>query len=235
MKKICVILFCLILPAAVFAETEFWGTLGFQYGSSWEKYYSSEGTAKSWLGSPGFVLNAYAFFNKKNIGLFVNNSFLFPNNSLYEFKDQTLKNYVLKNHVKEQLDDRFLYQLGIGPVFKYAVTDNLILHTGAGLNLSVLYAKVDRPYSPVHAKRRIKMKVYILSLGIMGDAGLKYNITRALYFDVGTKLTLDFAQHNKRTSNLNRLGEMRTTSKWEPKYIGFHLMPYLGIGINLPH
>ena len=48
MKKIIYILLCIIFSICIFAETESWGTLGFQYGNYWEKFDKPEGTSKAW-------------------------------------------------------------------------------------------------------------------------------------------------------------------------------------------
>ena len=75
MKKLVLVLLCAAISIPTFAEIESLGSFGFQYGSYWEKLTKPEGTAKAQLGSLGLFFNGYAFFNKKNIGLFIDDSF----------------------------------------------------------------------------------------------------------------------------------------------------------------
>ena len=226
MKKVCCLILMLSVAALCFAETESWGTIGFQYGNYWEKADIPQGTVKTWIGAPGVVFNAYTFFNKKNIGLFIADSFLFPTNSL-----ATVSNYTKKDAVKEW-DFIFLFQFGIGPAFKYAITDKLDLHTGVGLNISMMsanrekYTYVQAYPMPVH----LKMRYFSLGLGIMGDIGLKYDITNIIYLNIGTKLAFDFSYYTKISSNIDEFNN----SKWVSNYLGIYTSPYIGVGIQLP-
>ena len=226
MKKVVLILLCVIISISAFADTESLGTLGFQYGSYWEKMTKPEGTAKTWIGSPGLFYNGYAFFNKKNIGLFIDDSFLFPSNS-----SATVNGITVKDGVKD-FDFRFLFQFGIGPAFRYSITNKLGIHLGAGFHISMLSANTNRTViNPVTFRTsRIEIRSFSLGLGIMGDIGLKYDITDMVYFDIGSKLALDFASYAKISSNILALN----ASQWNSNYIGFHLLPYIGLGFKLP-
>ena len=219
MKKVVLGLLCAAISIPAFTETESLGSVGFQYGSYWEKLTKPEGTAKAWLGSPGFFFNGYAFFNKKNIGIFIDDSFLFPNNS-----SATVNGVTVKDGVKD-FDFRFLFQFGIGPAFKYAIASKLDIHFGTGFHLSMLSTNMSR----IIMGSRIKISSLSLSFGIMGDIGFIYNITDMFYFDIGTKLAFDFASYSKISSNT-----ALNVSQWNSNYIGFHLSPYIGFGLKLP-
>ena len=225
MKKIIYILLCIIFSVCIFAETESWGTLGFQYGNYWEKFDKPEGTAKTWIGSPGIVFNAYAFFNKKNIGLFISDSFLFPNKS-----STTINGATVKDGLKD-FDFRFLFQFGIGPAFKYPISEKLNLHSSVGFHISMLSASIDKMvFNPItYTSVRMKVNMFSLTLGIMGDIGFKYDITDMIYFDIGSKLAFDFAGHLKMTSNF-----LPNISQWNSNYFGLHLNLYIGLGLILP-
>ena len=220
MKKIVLILLCVAILIPAFAETESLGSFGFQYGNYWEKVTKREGTAKTWIGSPGLFFNGYTFFNKKNIGLFASDSFLFPSNS-----SATVNGMTIKDGVKD-FDFRFLFQFGIGPAFKYAITNKLSILIGTGFHLSILSTNISR----IIIGSRVKMNSLSLSLGIMGEIGVSYKITDLFYFDVGTKLALDFANYSKISSNILAWN----ASQWNSNYIGFHLSPYIGLGFKIP-
>ena len=220
MKKAVLILLCVAVSVAASAETESLGSFGFQYGSYWEKLTKPEGTSKAWLGSPGFFFNGYTFFYKKNIGIFIDDSVLFPNNS-----SATVNGITVKDGVKD-FDFRFLFQFGIGPAFKYAITNKIEVHCGAGFHLSMLSINTNR----IIIGGRVQISSLSLSFGIMGDIGVFYRITDMFYFDIGTKLALDFASYSKISSNILALN----ASQWNSNYIGFHLSPYIGLGLRLP-
>ncbi|MFC1239705.1 hypothetical protein ACFGOO_09790 [Treponema vincentii] len=225
MKKAAVALLCVIILIPAFAETESLGYFGFQYGSYWEKMTKPEGTSKTWIGSPGLFYNGYAFFNKKNIGLFIDDSFLFPSNS-----SATVNGITVKDGVKD-FDFRFLFQFGIGPAFRYSITNKLGIHLGAGFHISMLSANTNRTViDPVTFRTsRIEIRSFSLGLGIMGDIGLKYDITNIIYFDIGSKLALEFISYATKSSNISA-----NYSQWNSNYIGFHLSPYIGLGLKLP-
>lgn len=227
MKRKILILFCAVIPLCVFAKTQAWGTLGFQYGNYWEQQSThNKDIFKEWIGSPGVVFNAYSFFNNKKIGLFVANSFLIPDKSV-----ETVGDKVFKDSVKN-LDFKFLFEFGIGPAFRYNIINKLDFHTGLGLNISVLSMTLDRMLitSPSQSTpERVQLKRVFLGLGIMSDIGLKYNITNVIYFDIGTKLALGFANYYKTILNSTVY-----SPRWSSDYISFYLHPYVGIGFSIP-
>nr|DAJ85631.1 MAG TPA: YfaZ precursor [Caudoviricetes sp.] len=220
MKKIVLILLCVAILIPAFAETESLVSFGFQYGNYWEKVTKREGTAKTWIGSPGLFFNGYTFFNKKNIGLFASDSFLFPSNS-----SATVNGMTIKDGVKD-FDFRFLFQFGVGPAFKYAITNKLSILIGTGFHLSILSTNRNE----MIIGRTAEVRLFSLSFGVMGDIEAIYNITDMLYFNIGTKLALDFANYSKISSDISILN----ASQWNSNYIGFHLSPYIGLGLKLP-
>ena len=171
------------------------------------------------------MFNAYAFFNKKNIGLFISDSFLFPNKS-----STTINGVTVKDGLKD-FDFRFLFQFGIGPAFKYPISEKLNLHSSIGFHISMLSASIDKMvFNPItYTSVRMKVNMFSLTLGIMGDIGFKYDITDMIYFDIGSKLAFDFAGHLKMTSNF-----LPNISQWNSNYFGLHLNPYIGLGLILP-
>ena len=221
MKKIVLVLLCAAISVAASAETESFCSFGFQYGNYWEKVTKSKGSTITSIGSPGLVLNEYVFFNKKNIGLFASESLLFPSNS-----SLTVNGITVKDGVKDS-NFSFLFQFGIGPAFKYAITNKLNILLGAGFNISMLSTNAYR----IITSNRVGANLSSLNLGIIGDIGLSYNITDIVYFDVGTKLVLDFANYTKISSAVSAYNASQRNSN----YIGFHLSPYIGLGFKLPY
>ncbi|MCL2833682.1 MAG: hypothetical protein FWD78_10970 [Treponema sp.] len=70
------------------SATESWLSLGFEYGNFFESIPTIAGTEKLYTVSPGIDLNAYTFWNNKNIGLFVHDIFAFPQNITLEINGQ---------------------------------------------------------------------------------------------------------------------------------------------------
>jgi hypothetical protein len=64
----------MLLSSSLFALTEKWAGLGFEWGNFFEK----DG---EYISSPGVDLSVYSFDDRKNIGTFVRASFLFPPNT----------------------------------------------------------------------------------------------------------------------------------------------------------
>jgi len=80
MKKVCLMMFVLFLGNAfAFAESESWMSLGFEKGNFYEHGSDGSSTVDSYMNSPGIAFKGYTFWNSKNIGLFIHDSFLFPN------------------------------------------------------------------------------------------------------------------------------------------------------------
>lgn len=225
-KVVCTTVIIFLVSIYAFAESETWMTAGFQYGSYWEKVEKPEGRATTWIGSPGFVLNAYGFFNKKNIGIFIQDSFLFPHKS-----SSKINNIVIKDGIKDY-DLRFFFQFAIGPGFRYSISQKAKLHGGVGFNISLLSASTDKIIANplTYTANRLWVKMLGLTLGVMGDIGIKYDIIDIIYFDFGTKISIDFLGYSKISSNI----AMLNMSKWNSNYIGFHLLPYIGVGVNIP-
>ena len=81
MKKISlVIMLSVFLITLVSAESESWMSLGFESGHFFEHGSDDSNIIDSYMNSPGIAYSGYTFWNNKNVGLFIHDSFLFPAN-----------------------------------------------------------------------------------------------------------------------------------------------------------
>ena len=224
MKKIFILFLLAILSSKIVAKEML--SVGFQYGSLWEKSSKQGKTAASWLGSPGIVLNAYSFKWNPNIGIFIQDSLLFPTRSRL-----TVNNETVIDGVKEA-DYAFLFEFAIGPVYKFNLSKKTGLCIAAGPNISLLNAETGKyVYNPfLYMTERLYIKNFAFAAGIALNANIKHDITDFLCIDIGSKFVFDFANYIKNTSNISTIPNV---SKWNSGYFGFHLAPYIAIGFNI--
>lgn len=207
-KTILIVALTLFLSTFAFSLEESWMSMGFVYGNFFNTNQNSlSPTEGGFVASPGISMNSYAFWDKKNIGLFFYYAGLFP--TIINTKDE------ITNYHSVQLEAI------IGPGFRYRITDRLSLVYGAGFDFLMdgadYYVQTDtaRQYSALG-----------VNLGIGGDVGLKFDISNALLINVGTSLSYNFVNYTLISSPGN------DTTKWAINSL-FGLKPYIAIGFNL--
>jgi hypothetical protein len=164
------------------------------------------------MDSPGLNFKAYAFWNKKDIGIFVHDSFLFP--STLESKSNGIT-----TNVDLSIYDLIL-QVGliIGPGFRHSFTNSLKLYYGFGFS----FLQTTAMYNQL-----VSYNMLAYNFGIGGDVGIKYDISDFIYFSIGSAMSYDFKNFTLiKTSYGN-------TSSWSDiSYRMYSLRPYIGIGMN---
>jgi hypothetical protein len=194
--------------STAFSLSESWLGLGFGWGNFFERSSSDGNTAKTYMSSPGVTVDAYSFWNKKNIGFFTNMAYLFPTRGTLDI-----------NGVKEEADFSIynmivLFDATIGPGFRFQLTDQFTLKLGAGFHFMMLTASY-----PGYG-------IFGYNLGIGGELGLKCDLTDVFYISTGSAFALDFASHSMVTTAWG------SVSGWAQGYSAVHIRPYVCIGLN---
>ena len=205
------------IGTSVYSLSETWFSFGFEYGNFFENSSDAGNTAQSYMGSPGINLNAYQFWNGMNVGLFVHDIFAFPKNGTTEINGK-------KFETDFSVYD-FIMQVGIiiGPGFRYSFNDKLKLQFGIGFSFLETAASYSE-YSYYYGT--LSYSVLAFNFGIGGDIGIKYDITDIFYINIGSILSIDFANHTSIDSSIG------SVSDWAKNYSMFHLRPYICIGFN---
>jgi hypothetical protein len=216
LKKILAVILLVGIGSSVYALSETWFSLGFEYGNFFENLSDSGNTAKSYLGSPGVNLNMYQFWNGMDIGIFVHDLFAFPKNSTTEI-----------NGVKYEADLSvydFRMQVGIitGPGFRYNFNDRLKLQFGIGFS----FLETVASYSMYTEYGTLSYFMLAFNFGVGSDVGIKYDITNIFYLNIGSIVGIDFANHTSISSS------MGSVSDWASRYSMLHVRPYICIGFN---
>ncbi|MDR0722686.1 MAG: hypothetical protein LBF75_07870 [Treponema sp.] len=195
------------INAIAFSLEEGWISLG----ANWGNYFDRGSELGSvYIGSPGINLSSYAFWNQKNIGMFVSCDFFFP----------VVEN--IENNYKPigQID------LMVGPGFKYAINEALKVYAGIGFDINWL-SLMDRINEDEKTTDTRK------AFGIGGDIGLKYDLTDLFYINVGTTVTYNFAGYQLVRSTADNWTNTKTeTSRWIHNYSLIGIKPYIAIGFN---
>jgi hypothetical protein len=222
MKKYLILaVLTLALGSTVSALTESWIGLGFGWGNLFETASDSGNTAKTYMGSPGINFEGYSFWNRKNIGLFYNMGFLFPQKSTLDING-------VKTSVDLSVYD-LLFQLDfiLGPGFRVNLNDRFSLKFGAGFHYMQTVGKYTQSVYTYGYRTNVSVSVLGFNLGIGADAGIKLDLTDVFYISTGAALAWDFASHTSVfTSGASAEG-------WASNYFAFELRPYICLGINL--
>jgi hypothetical protein len=206
------------LNSAVFSLGENSMALGF----GWEHFFefaSGDGqTSKTYLSAPGITFNDYGFWNKGNIGIFVNMAYLFPDKGSIDI-DGT------RTDVDLGIYDRlFQFNITIGPGFRFSFSKNLALRFGVGFNYMQTTGSGSRYVAGYDGE--IGYTILAFNLGIGGDIGIKYDITDSFFVCAGTALSYDFACHTTVYSSFGN------ASGWAGNYSMTGIRPYICIGLN---
>ncbi len=210
MKKKLAIVLCVLLLACVpmFAATEHWLGLGGEYGFS---STANKNTDSTLTHSAGFDLMSYNFFSAKGaFGLYANMAFLFP-------IKQSTGNITVDSKLP------MLFNVIVGPAYRYAIDKNMTFSAAAGLNLGV------QGRSDTNAGLTVKGTSMTLGVGI--DAGVQVVIDNRFFVRAGSKIGLDFGCYNKLSASAGGVGG--SSGSWVDGYFRFSATPYIGGGVYL--
>jgi hypothetical protein len=162
-KKLVLMVILTISTTALVFSNENRISLGFTYGNFFEKRTDGGVDLETRIGSPGFDLSLYHFWD--NFGFFQNHVFLFPS---------TVTTNV------DGYDYFFSYRLITGPAYKIAFTGKLNMNFGVGLSLGPILGEIND-------KRLVQF-----NLGIGGDIGISYSLNRYAYINIGGTASYHF-------------------------------------------
>ena len=174
---------------------ESWFSTGFEYGNFFEKKQEAGSTIESYIGSPGIDMSSFQLWD--NFGYFISLSFLFPNNIVMD---------------DEAYNFFFQFAYVLGPAFKFNINEKLNIKTGFGFSSQFMRGEYDQN------------ALMNINLGIGGDAGIAYMVTRLINISIGAIVNCQFASL---TSMDTAVGE---TKKWAKNYSMTGLRPYIRIG-----
>ena len=159
------------LSVQIFASNEFLGSIGFSYGTVFEKSINSD--TASFMGSPGIALNTARPFRGKN---YYNQIFLgFP---------QSIHTSINGIETKVNLESGIQLGMIIGRAFFLPISEKLIFQPCVGLNATltkVTYIN-DKLISSDSS-----------SFGIGGNIGFVYIITGRFALNMGNFLSFDYS------------------------------------------
>jgi hypothetical protein len=165
MKKmiIAMILFSCINVMA-FSLFESWFSTGFEYGNLFEKNTVDDQTIESYIGSPGFDIDSFQFWD--NFGFVINISFLFPQNI---------------SMLNGEYKYNFQFAYIIGPAFKLDLNERMKIKLGAGFSSVQTFGK-NSGSSLLNS-----------NFGIGGDIGFVYIVNPLININIGTIANYQFA------------------------------------------
>jgi hypothetical protein len=197
----------------LFSQEETWFSKGFEFGNSIER--TNSGT--TYIAAPGFILNAYSFYNKKDFGWFIHYSFLFPT---FTSGDGNIRDYELQ------------WEFIIGPGFRHSFNENLKFRCGAGIDWMPIFAT----YNEKIYGDSVDFSKLASNIGVGADAGIKFDITDFLYINGGLRVSYMFYNYTLISSE-QRVSNDETTRRqiYDGSINGygmFAIKPYIGIGYN---
>jgi hypothetical protein len=225
-KILCLIVLALGVHAVAFSfsPSESSTGLGFGWGNFFERAKEGGNTAKTYMGSPGIMLEAYQFWSGHNIGLFTNVGFLFPTKMTSDVSG-------VKTDVDLGIYD-FLFQdnIIIGPGFRYSFDDHFTLLAGVGFDVLLSIASYSRSvYVGYGWLNNVSYAMFSLGLGIGGDVGIKFDVTDKIFLKLGSAVSYEFLNHSSISTNVSAIGNQ---SGWASGYSMFGFRPYLCVGLN---
>lgn len=211
MRKSVFILFVIICVSPVIGQTvtESWLSLGFEYGNFWESATVNNTATKADMRSAGVNLTGYTFWNKKKMGLFVNDSFLFPLKG-----SATVNGNKIEGNFSDIYDFIMLIGLVTGPGFRFPISEKFIFRFGVGPSFFMLSGTAD------------ESRILGFNLGIGGDLGFKFDVSEVFFIDFGSKIGADFLSWSIINSPVG------DTSGAADNYVMFRVQPYISIGLN---
>jgi len=228
MKKILLFLLLTISvnsTAFLFADeswsSESWASLGFEYGNFFETYREGGIQVNTYTGSAAINFGGYRFFNGDKIGIFVQGLIAFPVSVLVD-----ANTYPAMKRIN--LDEYFFHlQTGllIGPGFRVDISERLKLKCAVGVGFLMTIA-VYPGYIPTYGDVAYSKESW--NLGIGGDVGFKFDISKDVFLSVGGIFTLDFVSYINMETSFGA-----PSSGWAKEFFMLGIRPYITVGTNL--
>jgi hypothetical protein len=209
----------ILVSASVFALTETWETIGFEWGNFFEDNPASGNT---FLSSPGFGGNVYSFKDRRDSGIFAHVSVLFP-----VFKS-TDGNASRPETDIANLDSAIQLGMIIGPGFRYHFNERLKLIFGFGFDLTERFAWLREHDGDTTTQEYIN---FSFNMGVGGDIGVKYDLTDKLFLSAGATISVDFLTWGVAEASSTAALKSRTTD-WSDVKMSASIRPYIAIGFN---
>jgi hypothetical protein len=211
MKKIllCMALVLFICASVSSLETENWLSLGISVNSILE---SGDALDSMYMGSIGFDLGLYSFFNKTSWGVFFNAGVFIP---FYN----TLKVYKPENIPAPMTQFGFM----IGPAYRHNINEKMNLRFAAGFNLDAV--------SFYTSEGNTRSQHINTMFGIGADAGFQYDLNELFHLSAGLKLGFNFANWKAVETTRNNWENAEVEWRnWVNGYAMFGVRPYIAIG-----
>ena len=193
---------CLIAGTS-FSLSETLVSVGYENENAYSNsLYSDFYDAYVYMNSSGVNININQFWKGHNIGLFLQQSFLFP--TFYEVKHVNYFDFDLM---------LFKYNIIIGPSFRFVLNDNFFLNLGAGFSFSFLVGNTDD-------------KRYFFGLGVNLNAN--YDISDIMYIGIGSVFNINTIYDSSGKS----ISDPRFVFIPAADQLGFSFKPYLYIGFH---
>jgi hypothetical protein len=206
MKKLVIIVFCSIISICnIFAREEAYTTFGSSYNNLFNITGDTIQPRNGYKGMSGFNLDCYAFWNDKNVGIFVVYNLLLPT---YIMGNSNIDTY--KGIMQETI-------LGAG--FRHIITNRLTLLGGLGFDFSMDSVSGE-------LKNNTHYDSTMLNLGFNGQVGLKFDLTNVLCATIGLNTSYTFVTY----THINETST-NDSSKWMSKSV-IGISPFVGIGFN---
>ena len=217
MKKARIMLVLIIgVNTALFSTEEVWQDGWMGVGLNFGNYFQNDSNLGNfYTGSLGINSSGYGFWNhNKNFGIFYNYGLLLP-----------YRNPLSMNTIESNYNQIISVDLTSGPGFRHRFNEKLLLHYGIGLNFGAFgFLDIGRD-----EMRSLDQR---FSLGIGGDVGLKFDITNAVYLNIGTALNFNFLEYRlARSTTDNWTNTRQDFSGWNTNYM-FGIRPYIAVGVN---
>ena len=220
---IFLILFFSILVGSLFPLSETLITFGYELENDFE--FSTNNDTWSYMNSSGINLGINKYWDGYNIGLFVQQSFLFPT-----FSDVKNISGSVPFVVKD-FDFMFKYNIIIGPSFRLTLSDYFLFNIGTGFSFSYLLANMGANFSQKTSGYLRELNSLFFGLGM--NVNINYYVSDIMYIGIGSifivnfdKYSIDHWSGTSYPSNESDQYFSMITDNW----LGFSCKPYLYIG-----
>ena len=225
MKKVILFfVFAVCVNSFLFSDepllSESWASVGFEYATFFERCSDEVNIVDSFTGSLGINFGGYRFFNGRNPGIFIHGLVAFPVTGFSE----TNGGAKTKTNFNDYL---YITQVGllVGPGFRFDLSEKLKFKCAAGIGF--LYTVSMYPgYIPTYGDVVYEKESF--SLGIGGDVGLKFDISDAVFLNIGGIFTLDFASYIDMETSFGN-----SSSGWAREFFMLGMRPYISVGTYL--
>lgn len=207
MRKLFVSVFTLMVSLQSFASDKGWISFGAEFGNSWEHAESVLVEADSYIGSRGFFISTFDFYNGKNVGLFLHDAFLFPSKMTVTINGG--KNTVNLDAFKSTTN----INMCVGVGFRTGVSEKVDVYIGIGPSIN--YFLFSSNLQTVH----------VINFGLGSDLGIKFDFSEYFFLCSGGVFGYDAAGW---TITKTAYG---TDAVWSDSgYWMISVRPYIGIG-----